>query len=99
MAAQEKHYIEPGDILSLRFDCKHEQCGATLSLPVVEDVATHLLTCPKCNGKWVADVNSANAHAIRAFERAIAGLKADFHFRVYLEIASDSIPAGKKSGQ
>jgi hypothetical protein len=99
MPAQEKRYIEVSDILSLRCDCKlkskskitlketSEQCGASLSLPLKEDAASFLLTCPKCGGQWVTDVNSDHAKAIRAFEGALAGLKANFNFRLYLELA------------
>lgn len=93
MASQEKHYIELGDILSLRFDCKHEQCGASLSLPFTVNVAKSLSVCPKCGRKWAGELNGAHARAIGEFERALFDLKGqaaapDFNVNLCLEIAS-----------
>ena len=43
------------------------------------------LKCPQCNGPWAGELNGANARAIRAFEQALADLKGDFNFRLYLD--------------
>ena len=84
MTSQEKHYIEPKDIRGLRCDC---ECGVSLSVPLEEDLAKALLSCPKCRKRWAGEQTSNHFSAIHRFERALAGLKAEFPFRLYLEIA------------
>ena len=97
MASQDKHYIELGDILSLRCDCTHEQCGASLILPLTENLARSLVVCPKCGQAWAGQQNGAHGMAINGFARALGDLKGqaaapDFHLNLYLEIASDAAP-------
>ena len=38
MTSQTKYYVELPDILAVRCECK--RCGATVSLPIVQDVRT-----------------------------------------------------------
>ncbi len=71
MASQEKHYIEPGDILSLRFDCKHEECKASFALPLTQaktkGIEKLLSNCPVCRKEWAGKENGANVPMIREF--------------------------------
>ena len=105
MASQEKHYIELGDILSLRFDCKHAQCGASFSLPLTQDktqgIEKRLSNCPVCEREWAGKENGTNGTMIREFVQKLWGLKgqaqlqSDFNFRLYLEIAPDTARCDK----
>ncbi|MGB9409104.1 MAG: hypothetical protein WCA89_16335 [Terracidiphilus sp.] len=96
MASQEKHYIELSDILSLRFDCKHKQCGASFSLPLTQEktqgIEKRLSNCPVCRREWAGKEDGANGTMIREFVEKLWKLKgqaqlADFNFRLYLELA------------
>ena len=52
MKNQLKRFIDPGDVIAVRIDCKH--CHATISLPVSKDIdVIKLLVCPYCTRPWL----------------------------------------------
>ena len=57
MTTQTKTFIEPSDILALKFTC--DDCGCTLSVPVTRDLSKpeekgKLDNCPMCRRFWVS---------------------------------------------
>jgi hypothetical protein len=75
MTSQTKYYIELSDILAVRCECK--RCGATVSLPIVEDVRTNrLYGCPNCNEPWTV------------FQQGQAGQSIDPSLRAFLNTLS-----------
>jgi len=95
MTSQTKHYIEMIDMLALRCDCKH--CSASLSLPMVQDVAKCLLTCPNCGKQWARLENTTYELTINDFAKKVGELKLllpSAGFRLYLEVACPA-SAGK----
>lgn len=52
MKNQLKRFIDPGDVIAVRIDCKH--CQVTISLPVSKDIdVDKLLVCPYCTRPWL----------------------------------------------
>jgi hypothetical protein len=90
MSSQTKQYIEMNDILSLRCDCKH--CGASLSLPLANDLAKSLLNCPNCNKPWARLNGDTYELALNDFAKRVAELKMLSPlagFKLYIEIAPE----------
>ena len=54
MTSQTRKFIEIADIVGLRFECKNEQCGASLSLPFHQGInrTDTLERCPHCGKQW-----------------------------------------------
>lgn len=100
MAEQTRRFVEVGDIIGLRFDCKNPECGVTLIIPMLEDVNRNqaLKKCPNCGKQW-AEIENATYEAkfkelvntLRAIGRAPIGC------RFTLEIKSESQEAPPSS--
>jgi len=53
MTIQTKHFIDPSDIVSIRFDCKH--CKTSVSIAISSTVKIDTLAmCPSCRKPWLA---------------------------------------------
>jgi hypothetical protein len=58
MTTKTQTFIEPSDILTLKFTC--DDCGCTLSVPVTRDLSRNeekgkLDNCPMCRRFWVSN--------------------------------------------
>ena len=99
MTSQTQKFIELTDILSFRFECKNEDCGATLSLPARKEIGpTHpLYKCPYCGSQWpmIGQFSGPSRLGGEDFETLIRELMDVIHrigiaplgFRMTLEIA------------
>jgi len=103
MTSQTKHYVELTDIVAIRCECR--RCGASVSLPVMENVRTEgLQCCPSCNEHW-AQLNPVLPHqsiepAIRTFIGSLTTFKgvlertssnqSEGGFRLTLEVKGDA---------
>jgi hypothetical protein len=54
MTTQTKKFIEIADIVGLRFECKNPECGASLTLTILEAINRNspLKECPNCGKQW-----------------------------------------------
>jgi len=54
MTSQTKKFIEVADIIGLRFECRNEHCGASLTLTMLEAINRNspLKECPNCGKQW-----------------------------------------------
>lgn len=54
MTSQTKTFIELGDMISFRFRCKSEKCGAELHIPLQSDftMMRPANECPNCHRGW-----------------------------------------------
>ncbi len=53
MTIQAKHFIEPSDIIAVRFECN--KCHATVSMAISPDIRLDALAmCPNCQKPWLA---------------------------------------------
>jgi hypothetical protein len=56
MTIQTKRYIEPNDIVALRFTCRRQGCGAALVVGISETLnIASLRVCPHCSEPWTRD--------------------------------------------
>ena len=89
MTSKTTHYIELSDILAFRFECKNEECGARLELPLSANVAQSkiLRLCPQCKTAW-ADLNGSLFESLfKALTDTLGKLEgAPFGFKLYLEV-------------
>jgi hypothetical protein len=54
MTSQTKKFIGMPDIVGLRLQCIHEECQATLLLPLSKPIdVKRLLVCPNCQRPWL----------------------------------------------
>jgi hypothetical protein len=54
MTSQTQKFIEMSDIIGLRFQCTHQDCGAVLLLSMTKPLEVkRLATCPHCNRPWL----------------------------------------------
>jgi hypothetical protein len=62
---QTKRFIAVSDIIGLRFECAHEDCGSELILPFKADaLRTETLTsCPACGREWAVERKSGEPGA------------------------------------
>lgn len=76
MTSQTKKFIELSDILALHFECKNNDCKATLTLSASQDLRDGTLyTCPVCEKSW-AVVNGGGCElTIKEFLRAYQKLQ------------------------
>jgi hypothetical protein len=65
MTSQTKIFIEPADLVALRFSCNH--CNASLSLSLLKDVREdRLRQCPNCYEPWVQLPNGTTIEPLLA---------------------------------
>lgn len=57
MTEQTKRFIAVSDIVGLRFECTHDQCGAVLVLPLKPEAlkGDALTKCPSCGQEWAVE--------------------------------------------
>ena len=100
MTSKTKHYIELSDMIALQLECG--RCGATLSLPLKENMDVRALrNCPNCNEGWASLGGSsieaaitAYADALRKLDAALTGraeLQKDGGVRITLEINAEVV--------
>jgi hypothetical protein len=70
MTTQTQTFIEPSDILTLKFTC--DDCGCTLCVPVTRDLSRNeeknkLDSCPMCRRFWVSNGETSHQLAIAGF--------------------------------
>jgi hypothetical protein len=91
-----KHFIDPSDILSVRLQCKHHDCHATLMLPVSSPIdIKRFYTCPHCNRGWLRASNQSIEMAVQECISKIEELKHQLEnfpgeFDLSLEIKLDA---------
>ncbi len=91
VTSQTKQFIEMGDILSLRCDCK--ECGASLSLPIGFGLAKSLLSCPKCRKPWLQFEGGTYQITVDDFAKRVEELKQllpTIGCKLYVEIAPEA---------
>ena len=91
MTSQTKHYIEIGDLLAFRCDCK--SCGASLSLPLKEDAARSIDSCPSCGKAWA---QATNQQEIARFARQVEHVRilvGTMNFNLLLEVSAPASSA------
>jgi len=76
MSSQTQYFIELGDVLALRFKCKH--CETIVSLPMsAKDKRMEMLgACPNCNEPWLLSCNVSIVPAVAELTAALLKLTA-----------------------
>jgi hypothetical protein len=78
MTIQTKQFIEPSDILAVRFDCLH--CGASVALAVSREFSLETLGgCPNCRRPWLKTSDNSIASTVKACVDAIDKTVATLH--------------------
>ena len=78
MTTQTKCFIEPADIVAVRFDCLH--CGASVTLATSRELSLQTLdSCPNCRRPWLAipgnSITGTVKECMDAIEKTIAALR------------------------
>jgi hypothetical protein len=79
MTIQAKHFIEPSDIIGLRFECN--KCHSTISMVISPEVRVDaLMMCPNCQTPWLglpgsSDISSAVKEFIGSIVKMSATIK------------------------
>jgi uncharacterized Zn finger protein len=103
MTSQTKKYIELSDIIGLRFECKNAECGASLTLPMLEDInRTHpLQKCPNCGQVWVQFADSTYELEFKKLVstlRIIANAAMGCRFTLEINPETQEVPSPSKRG-
>jgi hypothetical protein len=95
MTSQQKKYMELGDILTLRLDCR--ACECSLTIPISRDLSAReeafkLNDCPICRAPWATLNGSMYQPLIAEFTDKLKRLKnaletAPLGFRLSIEIS------------
>ena len=110
MTIQTKHFIDPSDIVAVKFTCKH--CGATLSLALSDEklkagenrVKNFIDRCPSCSRDWFdfgvssfeQVITRATANMNRLIELLTSESGRSLGASVLLEIAPNAVPRENK---
>jgi len=98
MTSQTKKFIEFSDILSVRFRCKRQDCGAELSLPLQSKFSGYRGAdkCPNCGADWlvvttgIGGSGSSIAPMLERIANSIHDIsKWPGHFELTLELKPD----------
>jgi len=101
MTIQTKKFIEIADIVAVRCECKNDQCRASLSLPMLENIAGNrpLAECPNCGKRWLlledADHQQKTKTLLRVF-REISTATMGCSFTLEIKPESQEVPSLSK---
>ena len=106
MTNHSKTYMEPKDIIAIRFECMN--CQASVSIPITDSMNySGLRNCPSCGRAWTVVLNNSIEEALydctRGLREVAAALKEHMAcvkatgtskgFSLSLELAATAAPA------